>query len=51
MSHKPDTSSEGLEFWPSTKKVRETHDRVEKDFEHRSAEAVREALGKGTCRR
>ncbi len=48
MSRKSDTSSEEREFWNSTQRLRKTEDQVEKDkhFEHRSAEAVRQALGK-----
>ena len=48
MSRESDTSSEEREFWNSTQRLRKTEDQVEKDkhFEHRSAEAVRQALGK-----
>jgi hypothetical protein len=49
MGQKPDTPSEKLEFWQSTKRPLDNKDRVEEDFEHRSAEAVRQALGKRAC--
>jgi hypothetical protein len=49
MDRQPDTTSEKREFWQSTSRPVDTKDRVKEDFEHRSADAVRQALGNRAC--
>ena len=51
MSHKTNASSEEREVKPRnpTKQAHETNDQVNKDFDRRSAEAVRMALGTRAC--
>jgi hypothetical protein len=45
MTRNAEASSEELEFWHSTKRLREAEEQIKKDFERRSAEAIRQALG------